>query len=195
VAEQSTAKVVPFGRRADVVEPAGVETVVLPPLTVPPPRKPGWPTLAALAIASGIAAVALGSWAVLSEARSSPTTTTPEEPTPSLVRSLDVLADGSARRYPLLNSVGRISLVVDDADRAVLTLDGLGPAPEGSTYQVWFVPSGSARPYAAGTFDGTVRVVPLPRAVRRGSRVAVTLEQAPGAVTPSRTLRLVALRD
>jgi hypothetical protein len=194
VAEQGTAKVVPFGRRADVVEPARIETVVLPPLTVPPPRKPGWPTLAALAIASGIAAVALGSVAVLSEARST-TTTTPEEPTPSVEWSLGVLADASARRYPLQNSVGRIALVVDDADRAVLTLDGLGPAPEGSTYQVWFVPAGSARPFAAGTFDGTGRVVPLPRPVRPGTRVGVTLEHAPGAVTPSRTLRLVALRD
>lgn len=193
MAEHSTAKVVPFGRRANVVESARVETVVLPPLTVPPPRKPGWPTLAALAIASGIAAVALGSWAVLSEARS--TTTTTEELTPSVEWSLGVLADASARRYPLQNSVGRIALVVDDADRAVLTLDGLGPAPEGSTYQVWFVPAGSARPYAAGTFDGTGRVVPLPRPVHRGTRVGVTLEQTPGAVTPSRTLRLVALRD
>ena len=192
MAEQSTAKVVPFGRRADVVEPARVETAVLPPLTVPPPRKPGWPTLAALAIASGLAAVGLGAWAVLSEAR---TTRTPEEPTPSVAWSLGVLADASARRYPLQNSVGRIALVADDADRAVLTLDGLGPAPEGSTYQVWFVPTGSARPFAAGTFDGTDRVVPLVRPVRRGTRVAVTLEQAPGAVRPSRTLRLVALRD
>jgi anti-sigma-K factor RskA len=192
VAEQSTAKVVPFGRRADVVEPARVETVVLPPLTAPPERKPAWPTLAALAIASGLAAVGLGAWAVLSEAR---TTTTPEEPTPSVAWSLGVLADASARRYPLQNSVGRIALVADDADRAVLTLDGLGPAPEGSTYQVWFVPAGSARPFAAGTFDGTDRVVPLTRPVRRGTRVGVTLEQAPGAVRPSRPLRLVALRD
>ena len=193
MAEQSTAKVVPFGRRARVVETARIETVVLPPLTVPPPRKPGWPTLAALAIAAGIAAVARGSWAGVSEARS--TTTTPEEPTLSVEPWLDVLTDGSARHYPLQNSVGRIALVVDDADRGVLTLDGLGPAPEGSTYQVWFVPVGSARPYRAGTFDGTDRVVPLPRPVRRGTRVGITLERAPGAVTPSRTLRLVALRD
>jgi hypothetical protein len=192
VAEQSTANIVPFERRADVVAPARVETVVLPPLEVPRPRRPTWPTLAALAIASGIAAVALGSWAVFSEARSD---AAPAEPAPSVEWSLGVLADASARRYPLRNSVGRIALVADDADRAVLTLDGLGPAPEGSTYQVWFVPPGSAQPYAAGTFDGTERVVPLPRAVRRGTRVGVTLEQAPGAVKPSRTLRLVALRD
>ena len=193
MAEQTAAKIVPFGRRADVVEPARVETVVLPPLTVPPPRKPGWPTLAALAIASGLAAVGLGAWAVLSEVRAPEET--PAAPLASVEPWLDVLTDGSARHYPLQNSVGRIALVVDDADRAVLTLDGLGPAPEGSTYQVWFVPAGSARPYAAGTFDGSDRVVPLPRPVRRGTRVGVTLEPAPGAVRPSRTLRLVALRD
>lgn len=190
--EQSAAQVVPFERRRGLVEPARIETVVLPPLTVPPPRKPTWPTLAALAIASGLAAVGLGAWAVLSEARS---TEKPVAPTPAVEPWLDVLTDGSARHYPLRNSVGRIALVVDDRDRGVLTLDGLGPAPEGSTYQVWFVPAGSARPYAAGTFDGTERVVPLPRPVRRGTRVGVTLEQAPGAVTPSRTLRLVALRE
>lgn len=177
------------------MEPARTETVVLPPLAVPPPRKPGWPTLAALAIASGVAAVALGSWAVFSEVRSTTDPAVLTERTPIVEPWLDVLTDGSARHYPLQNSVGRIALVVDDADRAVLTLDGLGPAPEGSTYQVWFVPAGSARPYAAGTFDGTDRVVPLPRPVRRGTRVGVTLEPAPGAVTPSRTLRLVALRD
>jgi Anti-sigma-K factor rskA len=195
VAEQGTAKIVPFERRADVVAPAHVETVVLPPLIVPPPRKPGWPTLAALAIACGIAAVVLGSWAVFTEARSRTEPAVRTEQTPIVEPWLDVLTDGSARHYPLRNSVGRIALVADDADRAVLTLDGLGPAPEGSTYQVWFVPPGSAQPYAAGTFDGTERVVPLPRAVRRGTRVGLTLERAPGAVKPSRTLRLVALRD
>jgi len=192
VAKQGTANVVAFERRADVAEPPQAASFPLPPLEVPRARKPGWPTLAALAIVTGLAAVGLGAWAVISEGRS---TETPVEPTPTVEWSLGVLADSSARRYPLMNSLGRIALVADDADRAVLTLDGLGPAPEGSTYQIWFVPSGSARPYPAGTFDGTDRVIPLPRPVRRGTRVGVTLEPAPGSDKPTRTLRLVALRD
>ena len=192
MAKQGAARIVPFQRRIDVAESPRAAIFPLPPLEVPRARKPGWPMLAALAIATGLAAVGLGSWAVISEARS---TEPPAEPTPTVEWSLSVLADSSARRYPLQNSLGRIALVADDADRAVLTLDGLGPAPEGSTYQVWFVPSGSARPYPAGTFDGTDRVIALPRPVHRGTRVGVTLEPAPGSDMPTRTLRLVALRD
>ena len=164
----------------------------LPPLEVEPPRKPSWPTLAALAIATGVAAVGLGVWAVVSEMRSGPEAASPA--LPGIERALAVLADARAERYPLQGSVGRIVLVVDRRDRAVLTLDGLGRAPSGSRYHAWLVAPGSAVPVAVAMFDASSRVVPLAQRVLPGARVAVTLERATSATRPSRTLRLVALR-
>jgi anti-sigma-K factor RskA len=155
-----------------------------------PPRKPAWPTLAALAIAAGLAAVGLGAWAVLADARSRSVST----PGASVEWSLRVLADSNADRYPLRNAVGKITLVATDDGRAVLTLDGLGLAPEGSTYQAWVVPPGSATPRSAATFHGSEHVVPLERPVAPGALVAITLEPASGADRPSRPLRLAATR-
>ena len=188
--EQGAANVVPLERQADVAQTTEPSTFPLPPLELASPKKPSWPTLAALAIATGIAAVGLGAWAVFSEVRSTPETATG----PTVEWSLAVLADSSAQRYPLQNSVGRIALVIDEGDRAVLTLDGLGPAPDGSIYQAWLVPAGSATATSVATFDGSDRVIPLTLAVPPGARVGVTLEPVGGSDRPSRTLRLVAVR-
>jgi hypothetical protein len=192
VVKTSAAHLVPVESPVDVVDASHAAPVPLPPLVLAPPRKPTWPTLAALAIASGLAAVGLGAWVVLAEIRSG------EEPAalpPSVEWSLGVLAESDAARYPLANSVGRIALVAARDGRAVLALDGLGPAPEGATYQAWIVPPGSATPLEAGTFDGSQRVVPLARRVQRNGRVAVTLEPVPGSERPSHPLRLTAVRD
>jgi hypothetical protein len=162
----------------------------LPPLELPAPKRPTWPTLAALAIASGMAAVGLGAWAVFAQSREEPPTTT----APTLEWSLAVLADSAAERYPLEHSVGRIALVVGPDGRAVITLDGLGVAPEGFVYRAWLVPPGSATPSPVATFDASTRVVPLLQRVARGARVGVTLEPRSGAPRPSRALRLVASR-
>ena len=162
----------------------------LPVLQVPPPRKPSWATLAALAIVTGITAVGLGAWALFDEARSESATT----PDPTLEWSVAVLADSKAERFPLRHSVGRISLVVDEAGRALLALDGLGRAPEGSVYEAWLVPPGSATATPVATFDASTLVVPLSERVAPGARVGVTLEPVGGATSPSRPLRLVVLR-
>jgi Anti-sigma-K factor rskA, C-terminal len=177
---------------SDVVDASPAAPVPLPPLVLAPPRKPTWPTLAALAIASGLAAVGLGVWVVLAETRSGGE---PAAPSASVEWTLGVLAESDATRYPLTNSVGRIALVATLDGRAVLTLDGLGLAPEGSTYHAWVVPPGSATPLPAGTFDGSERVVPLAVDVARDARVAVTLERGSGSERPSRPLRLTAVRD
>lgn len=182
------------GRRDEVVD--GVvdaspgAAVPLRALELPRERRPSWPTLAALAVAAGVAAVALGALALVQETRSTPS----EAAVPTLERSLDVLADAGAERYPLRGSVDRITLVVGDGGAAVLTLDGLGRAPAGSTYRAWVVPRGSAAPLAAAAFDASQRVVLLDRPVARGARVAVTLEPASAGERPSRPLRLVAVR-
>jgi len=171
---------------------AGPQRVVeaLPPLALDRPPRPTWPMLAALAIVTGLVALGLGAWAVASELRSD------DEPGTGLSvdRSLSVLTDATAERYPLRGSVNRILLVVAGDGRAVLALDGLGPAPEGSAYRAWLVAPGTATPVAVAEFDGTAPAVPLERAVEKGARVGVTLEPIPGTDAPTRRLRLVALR-
>jgi hypothetical protein len=179
------------GVSEEAVEASLGVPVPLPALELAPPRRPTWPTLAALAVTCGVLAVALGAFALVAELRSEPAPATTSTGGPALA----ILADSEAERFPLRGSVGRIVLVVGDGDRAVLTLDGLGPAAEGQTYVAWVVPPGSAEPVAAGSFDGTEQVIPLTRKVRPDARVAVTLEASGRARRPSRPLRLVAVRD
>ena len=164
--------------------------VALAPIELEREARPSWPTLAALAIVTGLAALGLGIWAVVEQVRA-------EEPVATVSggdESLAVLTDSSAERYPLRASVNRIVLVVAADGRAVLTLDGLGPAAPGRIYQAWVVAPTSATPRPAGTFDGLSQVVPLGRRVAEGARVAVTLEHGGGSSRPSRPLRLVAVR-
>jgi Anti-sigma-K factor rskA len=190
VSKSAHAHPVPLGASEEVVEASLGVPVPFPPLELARPRRPTWPTLAALAITCGVLAVALGTSALVAELRS--------EPAASDVAAgpaLAILADSEAERFPLRGSVGRIVLVVGDGDSAVLTLDGLGPAAEDRTYVAWVVPPGSAVPVHAGSFDGTEQVIPLSRQVRAGARVAVTLEPSGRAERPSRPLRLVAVRD
>jgi Anti-sigma-K factor rskA len=190
VAQRETANVVPFERPSDVVEAAPPRPVALPPIELERARRPSWPTLAALAIATGLAAIGLGAWAVFDEVRATPDDSAQK----ALDQSLVVLTDSSAVRYPLRGSVGRIALVVKGDGAAVLVVDGLGAAPAGMTYQVWVVPPGSATPFPDATFDAATRVVPLLRTVSPGTRVGVTLEPSSGSETPSRPIRLVTTR-
>jgi anti-sigma factor RsiW len=89
-----------------------------------------------------------------------------------------VLVDPSARTVSLDAGEGR--LVVGSDGRAVLVLDGLGPAPEGKTYELWIVEGESASP--AGLFPGRegTDVVALDGTVEPGNVVAVTLEDEGG---------------
>ena len=163
--------------------------VVLPALELPRARRPGWPTLASLAIATGLVALGVGAWAIVSG--------TEEDSAAGLGsvqldEALTVLAAPGAERVPLRGSLGRIVLVAAPNGSAVLALDGLGVAPAGRDYEAWVVPPGSATPVPAGTFDGSSRVVLLTRPAPPGARVAVTLETDGGVSRPTRPLRLVA---
>ena len=149
--------VVRLSGSGDTLDASPPRPVGLSPVELPRARRPGWPTLAALALATGVAAIGIGAWSILDDAGSGPASTAD----PAVERSLAVLADSSAERYPLRGSVGRIALVATDTGAAVLALDGLGPAPTGSTYRVWLVPAGSATPVGDVTFDATSRVVPV----------------------------------
>ncbi len=173
-----------------VLETATAAPVQLPALDLPPARRPGWPTLAAVAAGCGVVAILLGAWALAASIRSDD----PASPDLALARSVAVLTDVDAERLPLRGSVGRIMLVVARDGSAVLALDGLGRAPAGHTYAAWLVPSGSATPRRVAAFTAAGRAVPLDRPVARGARVGITLEAAPPPDRPSRTLRLVAVR-
>jgi len=142
-------------------------------------RRRGMPLLGAAATAAAVAALALGLWAAdlageLDDTRS------------ALARertTAAILADPGARSIALDAGEGR--LVVAPDGRAVLVLDDLDPAPAGKTYQAWIVEGET--PVSAGIFQaGEGRdLVPVEGAVEGGEVVAVTLEEAGGAETPT----------
>ena len=132
------------------------------------------PVLGAAAAIAAVLALAVGLWATqlsgdLDDARL------------ALERERQaaaVLADPGARTVALEAGDGR--LVVDDAGRAVLVLDGLDPAPEGKTYELWIIEGENAS--AAGLFAGRDGLdwVGLDGTVETGDVVAVTIEEAGG---------------
>ncbi len=181
------------GSRPALHEASPGTPVPLPALDPPQSRRPGWPTLAALAAGCGVAAMLLGAWALVAEVRSGDEASSPDSP--ALERAVAILAGPSTERFPLRGSMGRITLVVGSGERGVLALDGLGRAPEERIYAAWLVRPGTATPVRVATFSGDEPAVPLSRRVGRGARVGVTLEAEPVPDRPSRTLRLVAVRD
>lgn len=192
------AHLVPLDRSKEGGEPALLEgspgtPVPLPALALPRSRRPGWPTLTALAAGCGVAAILLGAWALVAEVRSNDPASSPSSP--ALERAVAILAGPSTERFPLRGSMGRITLVVGAAERGVLAVDGLGRAPAGRIYTAWLVPPGSATPVRVATFSGDEPAVPLSRRVGRSARVGVTLEAEPAPDRPSRALRLVAVRN
>jgi len=192
------AHLVPLGVPQEGPQPALHEAspgtaMPLPALDVPRSRRPGWPTLAALAAGCGVAAMLLGAWALVAELRSGNEASSPDSP--ALERAVAILAGPSTERFPLRGSMGRITLVVGAGERGVLALDGLGHAPDDRIYEAWLIPLGSAKPVRVATFSGDEPAVPLSRRVGRGARVGVTLEAAPAPERPTRTLRLVAARS
>jgi hypothetical protein len=94
-----------------------------------------------------------------------------------------VLADSTATTVALQAGSGRLVVAGDGA--AVLVLDDLAAAPAGMTYQAWIVEGQT--PASAGTFDTTDRqaIVPIPQVVPNGAVVAVTVEKAGGATSPT----------
>jgi hypothetical protein len=188
MARSSSAQLVSLPEQAPR-EATPAAPVVLPALELPRARRPGWPTLASLAIATGLVALGLGGWAIVSGAGDD---TAAGLGSTQLEEALTILAAPGAERVPLHGSLGRIVLVAAPDGSAVLALDGLGVAPAGRDYEAWVVAPGSATPAPAGTFDGSGRIVLLTRPAPPGARVAVTLEANGGVSRPTRPLRLVA---
>jgi anti-sigma-K factor RskA len=78
----------------------------------------------------------------------------------------------------------RLALTVHRDGIAQLTVSGFDPAPSGKVYEAWVIDGG--KPVPAAVFPGGAHtVVVLERPVPKGATVAVTLERAPRAQTPT----------
>ena len=102
--------------------------------------------LGAAAAVAAVVALAVGLWA-------SSLSSDLDEARAALEReraAAAVLADPAARSVALEAGEGRLVVAADG--RAVLVLDGLGPAPAGKTYEIWII-EGEA-PAPAGVFPG-----------------------------------------
>ena len=162
---------------------------------IPPERRLSAPTLAALAAAAGVAAIALGGWAFVSGVgRDDHATTRTASPPSGFQEAVALLARPDAQRLPLERAAGRITLVVQRSGDAALVLNGLGEAQSGWAYQAWVTPADSITPRSAGLFSGRDIVVPLATPVPPGATVAVTLEPSTGSFAPTRRAKLVAVR-
>jgi anti-sigma-K factor RskA len=159
---------------------------------VTPSERPSWATVVSLAVLTGIAAVALGGWALVAADDGPPPL--PSTRSVALERAVSVLADPKLARIPLTGSVGRIVLLVGARGDAVLMLNGLVGAAPGRSYQTWITIPGSGEMLPAGLFDGSEPFVIVGHRVMPGARVSVTVEDEGGAAVPSRTPRLSAVR-
>ena len=110
--------------------------VAFTPVTLSTGPRPGWATLAALAVVAGLAAVGLGAWALVTAGTGSSSAGVTARET-ALESSVAVLASPRAVRVPLTASARRLVLVVGDRNEAVLLVRGLGRAVDGRAYQAW----------------------------------------------------------
>jgi anti-sigma-K factor RskA len=144
-----------------------------------PRRRRLVPVLGAVAAVAAVAALALGLW-------SSSLSSDLDETRSALARERQaaaIVADPGSRTVDLESGAGR--LLVGQDGQAALVLSDLGAAPAGKTYQAWIIEDDN--PISAGIFPGEdgVDVVLLDGDVAEGEVVAVTLEKAGGAESPS----------
>jgi len=135
---------------------------------VPLRRRHNWTApLAAAAAVAACAAVVLGIWAA------------------SLQNSQDPFENVLAKPGSRLVSMGRAGGVAVAPDGTAVLAVAVPPAPSDKTYEAWVIEAGKARP--AGLFRGRAgtSIVEIPRAVRSGAVVAVTLERKGGVQQPT----------
>ena len=137
------------------------------------------PALGAVAVVAAVVALAVGLWA-------SNLSSELDETRAALDRAraaMTIVANPDSRTVALASGTGQ--LVIDPDGGAALVLHGLGPAPEGSTYETWIIEGDVPRP--AGLFPGRdgIDVVAIDGKVGPGTVVAVTVEPAGGVQLPS----------
>jgi anti-sigma-K factor RskA len=79
----------------------------------------------------------------------------------------------------------KLALTLRPSGGAQLAVSGFDPAPAGKVYEVWVIQAGRPLPAAVFTSGGKTVLVRLTRPVPKGSTVAITLERAPRARTPT----------
>ncbi len=170
-------------------------TSTLGPVELPSKRRPSPAALITLAALVGVAAIALGTTALVSSLDSDDSSEAAEQTTTAVSdaeQAISLLANPSTKRMPIANSGGRIILALGANGRGVLILDGLGSAPTGKAYQAWVIKPNAKAPSSAAVFAGAETMVPLSVAVKPGAVVAITIEQAGGVPAPTQTPKLVA---
>jgi anti-sigma-K factor RskA len=97
--------------------------------------------------------------------------------------AVDRLLAENATAKPLIGANG--SLLVSQSGRAALVVCGLDKAPSTKTYEAWVITGKSPQP--AGLFRGgsDCNPVELTQRVPQNATVAVTLERAEGATSPT----------
>jgi anti-sigma-K factor RskA len=127
------------------------------------PLRPRWGLRAtgALAAVAAILAIVFGVWAA----------------------SLHNELGGRPQAFALTGADGQL-VVTPDRD-AALIVNGLAPAPAGTTYEAWVIQDDT--PQAAGVFPGggTQTAFALTRTVPEGATVAVTIEPEGGVDAPT----------
>jgi Anti-sigma-K factor rskA len=169
-----------------------------PALELPKPHRVSGVTLAALAAVTGLAAIALGTWAFVSSVRDDGDIVEVVRTAPvyGAAQAISLLSKPSTQRIPLKGSEGAVTLAVAPRGRGLLVLDGLAIAPIGLNYQAWVVEPkrGKREQVSAGTFTGIETVVPLSARIPPGWFVGVTVERSGGADTPTGGFRFGAQR-
>jgi hypothetical protein len=163
------------------------------PVQLPRQTRLTGPTLAGVAAAAGVAAIALGGWAFVSSVRSGDPNAG-ERSLSAAEQVIPLLARPNTERIPVSGSAGRMTLFVGAGGRGVLVLDGLEPAPERWSYRAWITELNAEAPVPAAVFSGTEVVVPLTASVPREATVGITIEPEGGLPAPSRTPKLLARR-
>ena len=167
---------------------AGSPTASMWAVDVPTARRPSPLTLAVLGVLAGIAAMVLGTAAVIAAGgasrtsfeRAAGTTAKPARPTLTGTerRVLALLSKPSTQRVVFRGSRGLV-LAVGSGGRAAILIRGLERAAPGKPYKAWIVTPGAA-PVRVARFVGTERAVFLSARLRPNQRVIVSSDRPVG---------------
>ena len=110
-------------------------------------------------------------------------------PSPAARDLVSFLSHGGARVAAFRGSgTGNLSVAYRPGERRAFVVGaGLPAAPSGHVYELWLLPS-HGTPVPSGTFEGTggQLLVLVTGDLSRATRMAVTVERAPGARQPTR---------
>jgi anti-sigma-K factor RskA len=134
--------------------------------------------VAAVAAAAAAVAIGLGIWA-----NSLSNSLDREQRANTAYRQAAEILSGNPTAKPLIGANG--SLLVAEDGRAALVVCGLAGAPSAKTYEAWVITGKTPQP--AGLFRGGSGCSPvvLTKPVPGNATVAVTLEKAGGATSPT----------